>query len=220
MSRVIACVDKGIACRAQPLVVLAHPPVLFLPREENLIGYPGGVDGAQANVGGLPAYQVREGQHEDLPFLREMLYEAVCWRPDAARPPLDEVLSDPAIAKYVEGWSRKGDAAVIATDSEGFRRIGAAWYRLMPEEDPGYGFVDARTPELAAGVSPDRRASSSARPTTTRWPFSLATARPASSWPATPRRGRVHGRRPLYGTINRHQRSETKHSLSQGSAPC
>jgi ribosomal protein S18 acetylase RimI-like enzyme len=67
------------------------------------------------------------------------------------------VLSDPAIAKYVEGWGRKGDAAVIATDAEGFRRIGAAWYRLMPEEDPRYGFVDARTPELAVGVSPDLR---------------------------------------------------------------
>jgi GNAT superfamily N-acetyltransferase len=86
-----------------------------------------------------------------------MLYEAVCWRPDVQRPPFDEVLSDPAIAKYVEGWGRKGDAAVIATDTEEGHRVGAAWYRLMPEEDPGYGFVNPRTPELAVGVSPDRR---------------------------------------------------------------
>ena len=121
------------------------------------MGYPGGVEDTQANFENLPAHRMRPGRHGDLPFLREMLYEAVCWQPDAPRPPLDEVLSDPAIARYVEGWGRKGDAAVIATDPEGGHRIGAAWYRLMPEEDPGYGFVDARTPELAVGVLPDRR---------------------------------------------------------------
>lgn len=30
----------------------------------------------------------------------------------------------------------------------GGRRIGAAWYRRFPAADPGYGFVDAATPEL------------------------------------------------------------------------
>ena len=66
-------------------------------------------------------------------------------------------LSDPAIALYLEGWGRSGDAAVVALDPDDGRRVGAAWYRLMPPEKPGYGFVDASTPELAIGVVPGAR---------------------------------------------------------------
>ena len=115
------------------------------------------MDDAQADAERRSTFRVRAGLAEDLPFLREMLYEAAYWRPEVPRPPLTEVLYDPAIAKYIEGWGRKGDAAVIAMDSKGERRIGAAWYRLMPKEDPGYGFVDAQTPEVGVGVSPERR---------------------------------------------------------------
>jgi GNAT superfamily N-acetyltransferase len=115
------------------------------------------MDDHRANTEKRSDFRVRVGGHDDLPFLRQMLYEAAFWRPEVPRPALEKVLADPAIVKYVEGWGRKGDAAVIATDAFGVRRIGAAWYRLLPEEDPGYGFVDARTPEVSVGVLPDRR---------------------------------------------------------------
>ena len=97
-------------------------------------------------------FEVRPGGPEDLELIRDMHYEAACWRPGASRPPRDEVLSAPRNAIYVDAWGRPGDAAVIALARTDGRKIGAAWYRLMLPEDPGYGFVNAATPELSIGV--------------------------------------------------------------------
>jgi hypothetical protein len=46
---------------------------------------------------------LREGTLPDLSFLREMLFEAVFWRPDVLRPPMHEGLSHPELAKLLEG---------------------------------------------------------------------------------------------------------------------
>jgi ribosomal protein S18 acetylase RimI-like enzyme len=98
---------------------------------------------------------IRTVAAEDLSFLEAMLVEAVCWRADRPRPPAAEVLSDPHVARYVEGWGRSGDAGVLAV--EGRQAVGAAWYRLFTSGRPGYGFVDERTPELSLGVMPRAR---------------------------------------------------------------
>lgn len=39
----------------------------------------------------------------DLPFVREMLYEAAFWRDTANAPPIDEALHQPGLAGYIEG---------------------------------------------------------------------------------------------------------------------
>ena len=93
------------------------------------------------------SYPVRPSETEDLDFLWEMMYEAAHHRP----------VSDPAISRYLEDWGRPGDAAVVALDPGDHRRVGAAWYRLMPPERPGYGFVDASTPEIVIAVVPNYR---------------------------------------------------------------
>jgi ribosomal protein S18 acetylase RimI-like enzyme len=59
------------------------------------------------------------------------------------------------VALYVKGWGRAGDTALIAIE-DGFP-VGAAWYRLFERTQPGYGFVDEETPELAIAVVPNRR---------------------------------------------------------------
>lgn len=96
--------------------------------------------------------ELRPGGPEDVEFIRDMLYEAACWRPGAPRPPRHEVLSVHRNAIYVDAWGRPGDAAVVALAGTERRRVGAAWYRLMLPEDPGYGFVNAATPEVSIGV--------------------------------------------------------------------
>lgn len=87
----------------------------------------------------------------DVRFLREMLYEAVAWRPGRERPAFDAVLANPKVRGYVERWGRAGDHGVIAERPSG-ARIGAAWYRLAGERR-GYGFVSPDIPEITIGVT-------------------------------------------------------------------
>jgi ribosomal protein S18 acetylase RimI-like enzyme len=92
---------------------------------------------------------IRRGGRTDVPFLRDMLRHAYYWR--WGTPEAEEI---PA-SRYVEGFGRPGDAAVIALD-EGFP-VGAARYRIFRTGAPGYGFVDESTPELSIAVVPSRR---------------------------------------------------------------
>lgn len=93
---------------------------------------------------------VRPAGASDADFLAEMLVAAAFWRPEEPSGSVTEVLSQPQLAHYVSGWPAPGDLGVIALDEQ--LPVGAAWARLLPESDPGYGFVDATTPELAMGV--------------------------------------------------------------------
>jgi ribosomal protein S18 acetylase RimI-like enzyme len=90
---------------------------------------------------------IRPAGAQDLPFLRDMLRHAYYarWGSEA----------DVPLERYVAGWGRPGDNALVAIDE--FQPVGAAWYRLFPADEPGYGFVDEETPELAIAVVPSKR---------------------------------------------------------------
>jgi GNAT superfamily N-acetyltransferase len=91
---------------------------------------------------------IRRGGHGDVSFMRSMLGHAYGWRVNAFE-------AEIPLARYVEGWGRAGDLALIATESG--HRVGAAWFRMFPEDAPGYGFVGESTPELTIAVVPSRR---------------------------------------------------------------
>ena len=90
---------------------------------------------------------IRPAGSQDLPFLRDMLRHAYYarWGDDAAVP----------LERYVAGWGRPGDFALVAIDE--FQPVGAAWYRLFEPDEPGYGYLDERTPELTIAIVPSRR---------------------------------------------------------------
>ena len=89
-------------------------------------------------------------------FLWEALYHAL-YVP-AGAPAFDRaVVHLPEIARYVEGWGRDGDLGVIAIDRATGLPVGAAWLRLWPGDDKGYGYIDDETPELSISVVPDWR---------------------------------------------------------------
>jgi ribosomal protein S18 acetylase RimI-like enzyme len=98
---------------------------------------------------------IQPANPHDVAFLAQMLVETVNWRPGRRHLALDEVLADPHLARYVRGWGRRGDGGVIAEESGA--RVGACWYRLFSADEPGYGFVDDRTPELGIAVVAERR---------------------------------------------------------------
>lgn len=130
---------------------------LGLPLQEASAEW-GPADGPDAHymVLRLPA-RVRPGMPADLPFLRDMLYEAVFWNPDDPLPPLDEGLAPQELAKLLrEFGSRPGDAALVAEGPDG-RPLGAAWFRLWTRDEHSYGFVDERIPELAIAVVAEAR---------------------------------------------------------------
>ena len=91
---------------------------------------------------------VRRGSSADVPFMRSMLAHAYAWRVNALE-------ADIPLTRYVDNWGREGDVAVIAHETG--NRVGAAWFRLFRQDEPGYGFVDERTPELSIAVVPSRR---------------------------------------------------------------
>jgi ribosomal protein S18 acetylase RimI-like enzyme len=89
----------------------------------------------------------------DEPFLREMLWLAYNWRDQTVA--ADHWPDPDGPRRYVEGFGRPGDAGVIA-EEDGVP-AGAAWYRLLPEADAGYGYVADDIPELTIGVAAAHR---------------------------------------------------------------
>jgi len=95
--------------------------------------------------------RIRRAEPGDLPFLREMLFEAAFWRAGVPRPSIEEGLARPDLVRLLEGWGRPGDAAVVAEAHTG-EPAGAAWYRFWTAEDHSYGFVAPDVPELGIAV--------------------------------------------------------------------
>ncbi|MGP3535217.1 GNAT family N-acetyltransferase [Microbacterium sp. RD1] len=100
----------------------------------------------------MPAILVRAATQADGAFLADMAVEAANWRPGAARP-RHEVMAGADYQRYVAGWMRPGDAGAVATIESG-EAVGAAWYRMFPRTDPGFGYVGTGVPELTIGVRP------------------------------------------------------------------
>lgn len=101
---------------------------------------------------------LRRSVSADIPFMRQMLYEAVYWKSisNNKNPPFEEGLSEPGVAIALEGWEeRAGDTAVIAImDSS---PAGTAWYRFYDSDNAIRGYIDDESPVLATAVHKNYR---------------------------------------------------------------
>ena len=62
-------------------------------------------------------------------------------------------LSNPDLARYIDGFGRAGDCAVVAAHNEEI--VGVAWARVWTPHNRGFGWIDAQTPEMAIAVAPE-----------------------------------------------------------------
>src|SRR4051812_10849177 len=97
---------------------------------------------------------IRRATAADLSFLEEMFVLTADWNPDRARGGA-YWRADPTFEKYIGGFPRATDLGFIA-EHHG-QAAGAIWSRYFSADDPGYGFVDAATPELGIAVVPGLR---------------------------------------------------------------
>jgi len=105
----------------------------------------------------MPAtFRIRPAVQADGAFLGDMMVEAANWGPGNPRPRYD-VMDSAEYSRYVSGWMRPGDAGFVAMDAQS-GPIGAAWYRMLPRSEPGFGYVGTGVPELIIGVRPIWRA--------------------------------------------------------------
>jgi GNAT superfamily N-acetyltransferase len=99
--------------------------------------------------------EIRELRADETPFLEEMLWTALAWRPGVELPPREFVLAHPQVVVFHADWGRAGDVGLVAEDAG--EPIGLVWYRFFTEEAHGEGYVDEETPELAIAVRDGRR---------------------------------------------------------------
>jgi len=94
---------------------------------------------------------IKEITETEYPQLENFIYTAI-YIPPGEEPPQRNVIFDPEIYIYVDGFgSKPGDCGVVA-NQEG-KIIGIAWTRIIP----AYGHLDDNTPELAISVLPEYR---------------------------------------------------------------
>lgn len=97
---------------------------------------------------------LRPATRDDEAFLWAMLYEASHAAEQGLTAP-DALRNLPDLSRYVEGWGAQNDLGVVGGTAT--QPQGAAWIRLFTSENPGYGYLDDSTPELAIAVAPSAR---------------------------------------------------------------
>ena len=90
--------------------------------------------------------ELRELRYNETELLKVFLYEAI-FIPEGVDPPPREIIEQPELKLYYEGFGTgRADYCIVADD--GGNVIGAAWTRIMND----YGHVDDETPSLAISL--------------------------------------------------------------------
>jgi [ribosomal protein S18]-alanine N-acetyltransferase len=92
---------------------------------------------------------IREMATHETPFLENMLHQAI-FTPEGNTPPEKSIIFEPFLHHYIKDFGQEHDFALVAEYENSL--IGAIWSRLFSNEEKGYGFVDADTPEISMAI--------------------------------------------------------------------
>ena len=94
---------------------------------------------------------IREMKEEEIPLLKDFLYEAI-FLPEGVEPPGRGIVEKPELLVYYDGFgSGEADYCLVAEDEN--MVVGAVWTRIMND----YGHVDDDTPSLAISLYKEYR---------------------------------------------------------------
>ena len=97
---------------------------------------------------------IRNIDPSEIPFLTEMLYEAIFIPPGADILP-KEIINRPELSRYIKDFGRPHDICYVAENNG--KLIGAIWTRIFDENEKGFGYIDSSTPELSMAISKQYR---------------------------------------------------------------
>lgn len=98
--------------------------------------------------------QIRPIRKNEIPLLRDFLYEAI-FQTDEQNPIPRTVLEQPEISVFIDGFGRADDYCLVATDGD--KPIGAVWTRVLSGDVKGFGSIGENTPEFAISLYKEYR---------------------------------------------------------------
>lgn len=94
-------------------------------------------------------YQIRPMQPDEIPLLKNFLYEAIYQRNDQELLPRS-IIEKPEIKVFIDDFGKKDDNCLVAL--VGDKIVGAVWTRILSGSVKGFGNVDSQTPEFAISL--------------------------------------------------------------------
>lgn len=96
-------------------------------------------------------YRIRPLKKEEIPLLRDFLYNAIYIPEGAAAPPM-EIVDDESLQVYIRDFGNLPDDRCLVAESDG-RVVGAIWSRIMDD----YGHIADEVPSIAISLYKEYR---------------------------------------------------------------
>jgi ribosomal protein S18 acetylase RimI-like enzyme len=109
----------------------------------------------EVDSGKQPAVVIRPLETDEVPILKELLYEAI-FIPEGVEPPPYDIIKKPEVDIYIRDFgNKKDDLCLLAVVND--KIAGGVWIRILADEIKGFGNIDPETPEFSISLFKEYR---------------------------------------------------------------